>query len=199
MDKKSLHHFWRVIRPIKAWYLLAACLTLGVIAVIALRQNYQSMTVLRDRVYVADERDEDVEKALQNLRTFVSSHMNTDLSSGSGVYPPIQLKYTYERTVAAEKARVEATNSRVYTDAQRHCEALFPQSFSGGPRTPCIAEYVKSHGTSAQPILDAVYKFDFASPRWSPDLAGWSMVLAGLFLLLAILRLLLGFILKRVT
>jgi hypothetical protein len=58
--------------------------------------------------------------------------------------------------------------------------------FSGRNRVPCIEQYVQTHDTTLQPVPDALYKFSFASPRWSPDLAGWSMVLAILFGLLFI-------------
>lgn len=158
----------------------------------ALRQNYTHMTELRSAVYAADKNGGNVEQALQDLRAYVGTHMNTHLESNNGVYPPIQLKYTYERLLQAERDRVNANNSAVYTDAQHHCERLYPQSFSGGPRVPCIEQYVKDHGTSVRPIPDAQYKFSFISPSWSPDLAGWSMVAAIFFLVLTVIRFLLG-------
>ena len=199
MDKKYLHHVWTRIRPVKAWYFLAAGLVLGAISVVGLRQNYVGMTRLRSDVFLADKNNGDVEGSLQKLRAYVGGHMNTNLESDNGVYPPIQLKYTYERLTAAEQKRVDDNNSKVYTDAQHHCEELYPSSFSGGPRVPCIEQYVKDHGTTAKKIPDALYKFSFVTPRWSPDLAGWSMVLAALCFLLAALRIVAGLLLKRFT
>lgn len=199
MDKRYLHHLWTRIRPIKVWYLLAALLVVLGVHLAALRANNMGMAKAREAVYQADKDDGNVEKALQDLRAYVGNHMNTDLDNGNGVYPPIQLKYTYERLVQAEQDRVDAVNSQVYTEAQAHCEALYPGSFSGGPRVPCIEQYVKANGTSARSIQDAQYKFDFASPAWSPDLAGWTRVLSiGLFAL-AVVRLILGWWLKVVT
>ncbi len=199
MDKRYLHHLWTRIRIVKTWYLLAVFLVFATVAVAALRNNYTGMTRLREAVYRADRDAGDVEKALQQLRSYVNSHMNTSLDTGNGVYPPVQLKYTYERLVKAERDRVEATTSQIYTDAQKHCEALYPGSFSGGPRVPCIEQYIKSHGTTARSIPDAQYKFDFVSPRWSPDLAGWSVVLSAVFLGLTIVRFMLGRWLQAVT
>ena len=146
------------------------------------------MIKLRAAVFSADKAGGDTETALKNLREFVYAHMNTNLDSGSSVKPPIQLKYQYERLVAAEKARVDAANTQVYTDAQTYCQALYPSSFSGGPRVPCITDYVTSHGTQAQPIPDGLYKFDFVSPTWTPDLAGWSIVVTVVLALLFGLR-----------
>src|SRR5690606_30941856 len=94
------------------------------------------------------------------------------------IQQPVQLKYTYDRLVAAEKSKVTKQNQQVYTDAQHYCEKLYPASFSGGPRVPCIKKYISAHNVSEQPIPDALYKFSFYSPQWSPDLAGWSIVVA---------------------
>ncbi len=193
MDKKSLHYLWLRIKPIRTWYLFVGFLVTGTLAVVCLRQNYQTMVDLRQAVFTADQSGADVEQALQNLRTHVNGHMNTSLAGGAdGIYPPIHLKGTYDRLVGAEQERVNSVNSKVYTDAQAHCERLYPGSFSGGPRVPCIEQYVKEHGTSPKTIPDALYKFDFASPTWSPDLAGWLIVASAVLLVLAVIRFLAG-------
>ena len=200
MDKRTFHHAYTVIRPIRPWYLVGACVVTGTVAVLALRSNYSTMTDLRAVVYEADQTGGDVEGALQALRYHVNQHMNTNLAQENGaVYPPIQLKYTYERLTKAEQERVNRVNSEVYTDAQHYCEQLYPGSFSGGPRVPCIEQYVKEHGTKAQPIPADLYRFSFATPRWSPDLAGWSLALSALFAALVTLRVILGKVLKSLS
>ena len=113
MDKSYLHHLWTRIRFVKTWYLFAAFIIFAFITVAALRNNYTGMTVLREAVYQADKDGGDVEKALQELRAYVSGRMNTNLDTGNGIYPPLQLKYTYERLVKAEKDRVEAATSQI--------------------------------------------------------------------------------------
>jgi hypothetical protein len=189
MDKKKLHHFWTKIRPISYWYFFVAFLLSLGISVVALRQNNLQMVKLRNAVYQADEQNTDVEIALRNLREYVYAHMNTNLSGGpNSIKPPLQLKYTYERLVKAEQERVAALNVNVYNDAQNVCEALHPASASGGPRIPCIQDYVTQHGAKEQPTADALYKFDFVSPLWSPDLAGWSLVATAILFLLFLLR-----------
>ncbi len=200
MDKKFLHHIWTRIRPVKTWYLFAACLLCAVVCVASLRSNYATMVGLRDAVYRVDKDGGDVESALQDLRAYVGQHMNTNLDGGKGIYPPIQLKYTYERLIKAEKDRVDAANSKIYNNAQRYCERQDPNSFYGRERVPCVQNYIKTHQTAkVHAVPDALYKFDFASPSWSPDLAGWSLVLGILFLILAILRFILGRLLQRFT
>lgn len=197
MNKRNLHHYSKPLRKFSYWYFLIACIVCSAVAVFALRQNNLNALNLRDEVLKVDEQNGDVEAALKNLRVYVYSHMNTNLATNTSVYPPIQLKYRYERLVAAEKARVDQANSNtIYNDAQKYCETNFPQSFYGAGRLPCIQNYIDTHAAPAvaeQQIPDSLYKFNFASPVWSPDLAGWSIVFAGLFFLLFLVR----FVLER--
>lgn len=193
MNKKYLHHLWTRIRPVKTGYLLVAFLISAGVCILALRANYGGMVKLRDAVYQVDKNGGDVEQALQALRSYVGSHMNTNLDTGKGIYPPIQLKYTYERLIRSEQDRVRTANAKTYTEAQAYCETLDPSSFYGRDRIPCIQNYIKNHPSAkVKAVPDALYKFDFASPRWSPDLAGWSLVLSIILLILSILRFILG-------
>jgi len=195
MDKRQLHHFWTRIRAIKPWYFLIITVLSAVVCVYGLRANNEHMLKLRDAVYAADKNNGDVQGSLAKLQAYVTAHMNTDLSGGpNAVYPPIQLKYTYDRLVQAESdklAQQNSQNSQVYTDAQHYCEAKIPTGFSGSYRISCIQSYIASHGitnpVSIAPIPDGLYKFDFLSPVWSPDLAGWSFVAAALSALLFVI------------
>ncbi|HLB66405.1 MAG TPA: hypothetical protein VJJ78_02320 [Candidatus Saccharimonadales bacterium] len=189
MDKKRLHHYWAKIRPVSYWYFLVAFLISLAVSVHALRQNNLEMIRLRNQVTKVDKSGGDVEKALRKLREHIYSHMNTNLVSGpSSIKPPIQLKYRYERLVKAETAKASKSSADIYSAAQKICEQKYPESFSGGPRVPCIADYVASHGVKVKTIPDSLYKFDFVSPLWSPDLAGWGLVVTALFLFLFVLR-----------
>ncbi|MES2970975.1 MAG: hypothetical protein V4702_01485 [Patescibacteria group bacterium] len=192
MDKRKLHHYWKTIKKVKYWYFLIAAVIFGVLAVSALRQNNLRALELRDEVLKTDQQNGDTEAALRKLREHVYAHMNTNLATSTSVYPPIQLKYRYERLVAAEKARVgELSKNNIYNDAQKYCEQNFPQSFFGAGRLPCIQGYIDSHPAPViqeQAIPDSLYKFNFESPRWSFDLAGWSIILGIIFVLLFVAR-----------
>lgn len=159
------------------WSFFFWTLIVGLLFLSAMRVNNATMVQLRDQVYAADKNDGDVQTALTNLQRYVTAHMNTDLTSGKdAIYPPIQLKYTYERLQAA--ANDQSGSEQIYNDAQKYCESLNSTDFSGRNRVPCIQQYVSSHGATTVPktIPDSLYKFDFVSPSWSPDLAGWSLV-----------------------
>lgn len=191
---KSKHHKFSDIKPL---YFLILALVSGVICVVALRSNNQQMNVLREQVYSADKNNGDVKTALQDLQSYVTTHMNTNLSTGTSVYPPIQLKYTYERLQQAQNAQLGA-GSDIYTQAQKYCEAQNSVDFSGRNRVPCIEQYVSAH-KSGQPqnIPEDLYKFSFTTPLWSPDLAGFSLVVTIIFGLLFVLSLLVRWFNKK--
>ena len=114
--------------------------------------------------------------------------MNSHLAVPGGAYPPVQLKYRYERLLATEKDRVTVVNAQLYTEAQRYCEAQIPEGRSLY-RIQCIQDYITNKGAAAQQAIpDALYKFDFVPPAWSPDLAGWMLVLTGILSVIFVLR-----------
>jgi hypothetical protein len=201
MDKRQLHHLWTSLRRVKPWYFLSLAAVSGVVCVFALRANNQQMIKLREDVYTADKAGNDVQAPLKELQAYVTSHMNTNLSAGKNpVYPPIQLKYTYDRLVQTQSQQFAAANQQLYNDAQRHCEQQNSTDVSGRNRVPCITQYVQSHSPSKQAIVpDALYKFAFVSPRWSPDLAGWSLLVTIASGLLAILSFITNRWLRRAT
>ncbi len=194
MNKRKLHHMLIQLRRVSYWYFLIAAIFFTVVAVFALRQNNLTVIKLRDEVLRVDEENGDTETALKELRQYVYAHMNTDLASATSVYPPIQLKYRYERLVAAEQVRVDKANasSNLYNDAQKYCEQTVPQSFYGAGRLPCIQNYLDTRAAppleKEQTIPDSLYKYNFASPVWSSDLAGWSIVLAVFFGFMFVVR-----------
>lgn len=189
MNKRSIHHRLVRLRRVKYAYLLVALLVCGGTFVLAYRYNNLTALRLRDELLRVDKQDGDVESALNKLRHFTYGHMNANLSTGNtGIYPPIQLKYTYERLVEKEQERVDNVNSQFYTEAQLFCEQQVTSTVTIN-RVPCIQEYLTSHGgVQARQIPDALYKFDFVSPRWSPDLAGWSLIAFGVISIVLVSR-----------
>ncbi len=199
MDKRHLHHLWTKVRWVKPWYFLVLAVISGVICVFALRANNQHMIKLRDAVYSADKQNQNVVQPLKALQDYVTSHMNTELSTGkTSVYPPIQLQHTYERLVKAQQQQQNQTD--LYSQAQAYCEALNHVDFSGHNRVPCIEQYVQDHPNKpAATIPPELYEFDFVSPMWSPDLAGWSMAFTILCLVLFIVTFAVSRLIRRQT
>lgn len=162
---------------------LALIVALFVVAVLtsvlALRHNNLRAVELRQVVYSADQQAGDVETALNDLRQYIYSHMNTNLrTSNSGNEPPIQLASRFNKAIAAEQARIAALGgaNQVYVDAQRECER---SSLPLTSRAQCMQDYISARGQGASQLNlppKELYTFDFASPLWSPDLAGFSIL-----------------------
>jgi hypothetical protein len=195
MSKQTIYGKWHHYRALFLVIITAGLVISSGVCVYALRQNNLTMTRLRQAVYAADQADGDIKTALNNLRQFVYGHMNTDLRSGDSTEAPIQLVNEFNRAVEAEQARIAALTgeaNQVYVDAQRQCEV---SSIPLTVRAQCIQDYVSTHATNVPQLVlppKDVYTFDFASPTWSPDLAGWSLLVAIGFGALLILRLILG-------
>lgn len=181
---------WTRLRRIKPWYFLVVATVSGIVCLFALRANNEHMIKLRAAVWAADRSNGDVEGALRDLQRYVTSHMNTNLSTNVSIYPPIQLQYTYQRLEQAQADQLAQSNAQIYTDAQHYCEQQNPNGFSGRYRVPCIEQYVETHNAAQLPSVPvALYEFSFTSPTWSPDLAGWSLLAAILSGLLFVLTL----------
>jgi hypothetical protein len=177
MLKKYGRRFWKSFRAIKPIYILVLFFISCGLAIYTLRANNLTMLNLRTALYQADKNNTNISQKLDALQAYVTTHMNTDLSTGpNSVYPPIQLKYTYQSLNNAEQQQVAAINAKLYTAAEAYCQQQNPVSFSGSTRVPCVEQYIQQNGAKAQPIPTALYEFDFVSPTWSPDLAGWSLV-----------------------
>ncbi len=186
--KASLKKIKIFLGRVKPWYLLTLTVILAIVCVNALRTNNEHMNYLRNQVYAADKSGGNVEAALENLARYVTSNMNTDLSSGANsIYPPIQLTNSYNRVTSSQTAAIEQQNSTLYTQAEDYCQQLIPEGFSGRYRIPCIEQYVTTHGVKGAAIPDSLYEFDFVSPTWSPDLAGWSMLVTIVFAILTLI------------
>ena len=193
-DKRRLRYDYKHLKRIKPIYFLILAVFFLVLMVYGLRQNYSEMVRLRTAVATADEENSDVEGALRGLRGFVYNHMNTNLSSGNiSIKPPIQLKYRYERLVKKEQAKADQVNKGVKQKGEQVCRAKYPAGIYNNLRVSCVAAYIRDHSVKPNPIPEELYKFDFISPSWSPDLAGISLVLFLLTIVAMIIRIALGY------
>jgi hypothetical protein len=179
----------KVLSKTPASILLGLFIASSLVCIFALRHNNQEMVKLRTAVYTADKNNGDVDMALNNLRQYIYAHMNTDLSSGTNnIKPPIQLKYTYQRLYADDLNQIESSNQKIYSDAQNACKA---NATGYDPvRLFCIQNYAINHGVKGVDVSipAGLYEFDFASPAWSPDLAGFSLLTSIIFLAAFLLR-----------
>lgn len=197
MNKRKLYGIWHKYKKISLLVIVVGLIASSFTAVLALRQNNLNMLKLRQQVVEVDANGGDVNSALIELRNFVFSHMNTQLRTNDAGEPPIQLVASYNRYIADQQTKLtQSGKSDIYTNAQATCERSSPTL---AERVNCIQLFVAENGGQVAEINyppKDLYSFDFASPRWSPDLAGISLLLAIIFAVLLILRLAIGFIIK---
>lgn len=197
MEKHKLYGLWHKYRTISLLIIISGLIIFGLISIFALRQNNIRMLQLKETVIKIDESGGDVEKALTDLRTHVFSHMNTNMRTGDSSELPIQLASRYNKYITEQQARLTASGQPdIYTKAQANCEQTSPTLTE---RVNCIQIYVAEHGGQLSEINfppKDLYTFDFASPKWSPDIAGISLVLTVLFTVLLVVRLIFGFVIK---
>ena len=187
LERSKMRHI------VTVWGFLLLAVISGFVTLNAYVANSKEARKRYETLLAVDKAGGDVEKSLFQLRSYIYSHMNTTIGSPTGVKPPIQLKGTYDRLVAAEKARVttaKANNAGLYTTAQQVCEKLIPDGLSGRGRIPCITDYVTKHSQSEteQTIPDGLYKYDFAAPLWSPGLAGYGIITTTVLLVIFLFR-----------
>ena len=165
----------------------------GALAVHQLRENNIEMIRLREAVHVADQQGGDVDTALNDLRRHVYAHMNTDLTTGKNpITPPIQLKHRYERLSAAAEEQAKATNDQRLAKAEADCAQKHPGTGYNASRVVCVQNAMAASTMAVADVPDDLYKFDFQSPSWSPDLAGWSIVASIMSFLMAVPLVVLG-------
>jgi hypothetical protein len=200
MKKTKIYGLWHRIKGLSLVTIIVLFVASLSITILSLRANNLNMIKLRQAVFVADKQNAGINTALNNLRKYVYGHMNTNLRTGNAINePPVQLVNQFNRDVEAERQRIVAMGSadKVYVDAQTICEK---QGIPIIARAQCIQDYVTKNGKGIPQLnlpAKEVYTFDFASPLWSPDIAGFSMILTVVFGLLLISRLVTGFIIKK--
>lgn len=146
----------------------------GGLSAFLLRQNNLKMLELRDKVFAADKSGQKVYDSLNTFQRYVTTHINSSppkLDSQSA----IQLKYTYDRTVAAEAARVATARQQMTSEATSYCETQYA-AVRLTQRAQCVQDYVAARPITTATINKDLYSYNFSSPSWSPDRAGYSLV-----------------------
>lgn len=198
MNKRKLHHQYRLIKKIRTQYFLFGAIFFLALGVIGMRENNLQMIELREKVYIADEKGTNIENPLRELRGYVYSHMNTDLSSGNvSIKPPIQLTHTYNGLLEQEQERANKINKKVKAEGERICAQKFPANGLNPSRVNCVAEYTRVNTVDPQQIPSELYKFDFVNPVWSADFAGLSLLTSLFFFATFTIRLAVGWWYER--
>ncbi|HET8690101.1 MAG TPA: hypothetical protein VFL81_01575 [Candidatus Saccharimonadales bacterium] len=179
------------LRKLKTWQLVVILLLLSLVAATFLRMNNLNMVERRDAVVAADKKGDKsaIKSSLSELQSYVSHHMNTDL--GQGIY--LTSSYDRDRAAAIAKAQSSKDAGAAYRQADQECK----QRFTGGVSSfrndyvQCVVNKTASLKSASDTLKlpkSELYRYDFASPLWSPDLAGLFAALAALTLLIIVVR-----------
>lgn len=192
---RTLRHRLKVIGRIKTWQLLVLLLMMVLVSATLLRLNSLGMLERRAAVISADEKGdkEELRASIVDLQTYISQHMNTSLTGGLG------LVKTYERDRDAALAAAESTtnpSSAIYQQASIECRARFQGGVASfrNDYVQCVVEKVGSLSPQADPTAGVklpkadAYRISFASPAWTPDMAGLSVLVCVLLILTIIVR-----------
>jgi hypothetical protein len=181
------------VAELHVWQLVLLLVPLIFLSATFLRMNNLGMVERRAAVLAADKagNPDTVQRALADLQSFVSGHMNTDM--GKGVYLQASYNKAYDSALSSA-ADTNNPNSTVYQQAALTCRSRFVggvQSFRDD-YVQCVVDQVsqlapQATATAALPKADD-YRFDYVSPLWSPDFAGLFTLLTAIVGLLIIVK-----------
>lgn len=202
INRRSFYYLLRRLRAIKLWQLAVLFLLMLLLSAFLLRQNNLHMLKLRNDVKVADEQSGDVKAALVQLQRYVGTHMNTSLGD-KGIY----LEQTYQRAYdqAIRMAlQTDLPGSAAYQQADHECRGIFSRTSSYPAYIQCVTDKVAALGPGRDPLASVhppaidLYRYNFASPLWTPDLAGLCVLIAAVLFIVIAGKVLLGWILSAV-
>jgi hypothetical protein len=163
-------------KRVQTWQIAIAFIVLLLSSTYFLRQNNLKMVELRNAVIAADERGTGVKESIEALNQHVFKHMNTK------IVRPIELIHTYNRqTKAAIEGSRQIGSPEAYNQATQLCQS---RGIPASSLAQCAIDYLvgtgQATGQNAPELPDKnLFIYSFASPRWTPDLAGWSVLLTG--------------------
>lgn len=230
IKKIDIKNSLRSLGRVKTWQLLVVLVLLLFIEATLLRFDHIKMTELKSEVAAADESgdDEAISASLQNLQDFVRTHtvINVIEKNGESLVSfgtgPIYLEHQYQRKASEALAKAEAEagsdnnpNGNVFAKAMEVCKPLAIQygwAWNSQGYLDCMTGEIAKYPTTdriedtfvASLPSTALFRYDFASPIWTPTLSGFVMIICLLlsvvifirFIIWCILRLALIFIKK---
>ncbi|MBR2709866.1 hypothetical protein IKE72_02185 [Candidatus Saccharibacteria bacterium] len=207
---------------IKTWQLFLLLIPLLFIDATLLRLNHIKMTELRDAVIAADEAgdDEKTSKALEELKNYTYNNMVINIVDDNGGQKimfgtgPFYLEKTYLR--AANKALEEAEKNlssdanphgNIYQQASDTCRVQATANgwtWSDAGYINCMvtetskypaADEIQDKITASLPSTE-LYRKNYASPVWTPSLAGFAILITILIIVVIFIRIIIWIVLR---
>lgn len=189
-DKSAIRRQMYRLKRIKTWQLIVIFVLMLVLSATFLRLNNIGMIERRDAVIAADKTGDSfsIQNRIYDLQEYSSSRMNA--STG-----PVYLTEQYKRDTEAlvEQRRSEANSGEtIFSIADDICK----QRFAGYSQAyvQCVANEIAAMPDSVTTTEDitlpspSLYRYNFASPDWSPDFAGFSVLVTTVIGLIIVIR-----------
>jgi len=203
--KQSFKTFLHKLPHLKTWQLVVIVLLISLVSATFLRLNNLEMIERRTAVLSADQKGdkEEIRASLVNLQNYMSHHMNTQLNGG--LY--LSESYNRDRDAALEVANSTSNpNSAVYQQASIECRARWQGGVASfrNDYVQCVIDKVSALSASTDPTASlrlpsvSSYRYDFASPLISFDLAGISVLITVILLLIILGRIISNIVLSLV-
>lgn len=218
MGGKKSNHVRRLLRSFGAvqnWQLLLILIPLLFITATLLRLDHLRMAELRDAVISADNLGDDalLQEKLQALQEFTFKHVVVNIVERNGTQNltfgtgPFYLEGQYLR--AANEAIAEAEsqlandsnpNGNIYAAVSAICRPLalangwawnspgYLNCWTSELDKYPAAEELNSQLTANVPSTE-LFRYDYASPIWTPSWAGWAILACIIILAIIIIRL----------
>lgn len=190
-DKRQVKRSIKNLQRIKTWQLVILLIIALFVSLTFLRLNNIGMVERRGAVTAADEAGDEgvIINRLYDLQRYVSAHMNTDM--GKGIYLQASYKRDVQKAYAAA-SNDDNPNGNIYKKAQQVCAPRFT-AWSQAYLQCTLGELAKY--PAANDLVSGVklppadmYLHSFASPLWTPDIAGWSVVVCIVIVLIILAR-----------
>ncbi|MBQ3271069.1 hypothetical protein IJH10_00480 [Candidatus Saccharibacteria bacterium] len=214
IKKKDLKTALRKLSKIKSWQLLIIFVLLLFIEATLLRFDHIEMTNLKADVTAADEAGDDnaINEALTKLQAFARTHTIVNVVEKNGESyvtfgtGPVYLEKQYTRKATEALAAAEAQagtdanpNGNVFAKAMDVCKPLaiiYGWAWNSQGYLDCMTGEIAKYPTSER-IEDtyvaslpstALFRYDFASPIWTPTLSGFVAIICLILAAILIIR-----------
>ena len=202
--QEEKQHLSQLFKQIKTWQLFLALIPLFFLTATFLRFDHLKMNDLKTKVLQADqgktadgkeitsqeEIDHNLKTTLTELKKYTESHVvvnfiekngRNSLVFGTG---PFYLENQYNRKATA--ALAEAENKLKNTGDTNPNGNVF-----ANPTTDQITTSLTANIPST-----SLYRYDFSSPVWAPDLAGFALLICLVLIIIILIRLLIFIVLR---
>ena len=210
----NLKRFIQKVKLLNTWQLILLLIPLFFIIATALRFDHIKMTELRSAVIAADKRgnDDEIASALNQLRDFAFSHIVINIIQKNGTEivtfgtGPLYLEHQYRRhATSAIKAAEESIGSSENPNGNIFAKAMYvckPQAIANNwawnskeylsCMTGEISKYPASESVNDTIIAKipstSLYRYNFASPIWTPSFSGFCILIAILLIVVIFIR-----------